>query len=138
MRLKRHLRLLLIVTAAWILFWIAGLPDYYRQYSTATMIVFDFVILPPIVYFVYASIRKARPGRSLAVSLWMAFYISVPLFFYDLLYCGVYLGRGVRFIWEFWYLTVYYILPWLIFPPIGRRIDRRRLKGAVSGNVPKQ
>ncbi|CAO0823015.1 hypothetical protein DFAR_3440002 [Desulfarculales bacterium] len=38
-----------------------------------------------------------------------AFYIPMPLFFYDLLYCGLYLGHGFGFIWDYCYLTVYYL-----------------------------
>ena len=30
-----------MVTIAWILFWIAGLPDYYQQYSMKFMTIFD-------------------------------------------------------------------------------------------------
>ncbi len=125
-RLSRHLRLLIIVTVAWLLFWLAGLPDYYQQYSDTAMLIFDLVVLPPIWFLVYRSVKRSRPGRALAVSLRWSFYISVPLLVYDLVYCGWYLGYGISFLWEFWYLTVYYILPWLIFPPTGWWIDRRQ------------
>jgi hypothetical protein len=30
MKLRKHIRLLIFVTLAWLLFWIAGLPDYYQ------------------------------------------------------------------------------------------------------------
>jgi hypothetical protein len=109
----------MLVTIAWILFWIAGLPDYYQQYSTKFMIIFDLVILVPIWLLVYYSIKNARQGREFILSLWWAFYISVPLFIYDLLYVAIYLEYGVSFLWTHWYLTVYYIIPWLIFPVQG-------------------
>jgi hypothetical protein len=63
MRIRSHLRLLVIVSVAWILFWIAGLPDYYQQYSTKFMVFFDLAILPPIWLIVYRNIKKARPGK---------------------------------------------------------------------------
>jgi hypothetical protein len=132
MRMRRHLYLLLIVSLAWFLFWIAGLPDYYRQYSAISMLAFDIIILPPIWILVYSRIKKTRSGRGLAVSVWLAFYVTVPLFLYDLLYCGYYLGRGINFVWEYWYLTVYYIVPWLIFPVTGWWVDQRRREVAVS------
>jgi hypothetical protein len=124
MRIRSHLRLLVIVSVAWILFWIAGLPDYYQQYSTKFMIFFDLAILPPIWLIVYRSIKKARPGKGFKISLWWSFYISFPLFAYDFLYCGVYLGHTTTFLWEYWYLTVYYVLPWIIFPPTGWLVDK--------------
>jgi len=126
MTLHKHLRLLAIVTAAWLLFWIAGLPDYYRQYSTQTMIVFDVAVLPPLWYIGYRSFRKSR--KPIASSLWLAFYFVVPLFIYDYLYCGVYLRHGLAFLWDYWYLTVYYILPWLIYPPTAQWLDHRKQK----------
>ena len=116
----------MFVTIAWFLFWVAGLPDYYQQYSTKTMILFDLAILPPIWIVIYKSVRKAGPGRAFSASLWWAFYISLPLFIYDLVYAGIYLGYGLSFLWKFWYLTVYYVLPWMLFPPTGWLIDRRQ------------
>jgi len=127
MRLRSHLRLLTIVTIAWVLFWVVGLPDYYRQYSTRFMIIFDLAILPPIWFVVYRSVRNARPGRGLTVSMWWSFYIAVPLLIYDTLYAGIYLGHGASFLWKYWYITVYYILPWLLFPLTGWLVDRRRV-----------
>lgn len=131
MRLSRHLKLLFVVTVAWFLFWIAGLPDYYQQYSTTFMIVFDVVVLPPLWLILYFSIRKSGRGRGLVNSLWLTFYFTVPLFIYDLIYCGYYLGHGINFIWEYWYLTVYYILPWIILPPTGRWIDQRQKQETI-------
>lgn len=106
MRLSKHLKLLFVVTVAWFLFWVAGLPDYYQQYSTTFMVVFDVIVLPPLWLILYFSIRKSRRGRGLANSMWLAFYFTVPLFFYDFLFCGVYLGYGINFIWEYWYLSI--------------------------------
>lgn len=130
MKRHNHLRIFLLVTTAWILFWAAGLPDYYQQYSTRAMIFFDLIILPPIWAVIYFSVKKARPGRALAASLWWAFYISVPLFIYDFLYAGIYLGHGLKFLQTYWYLTVYYILPWILFPPMGWFIDKKQISSA--------
>ncbi len=121
-----HLRLLIIVSIVWLLFWIAGLPEYYQQYSTRFMVLFDLAILPPIWFYIYRSVRRSKPGRAFTVSLWWAFYISVPLFIYDLIYVAVYLGHGIYFLTKYWYLTVYYILPWLLFPPTGWWVGKRR------------
>jgi hypothetical protein len=126
MKAHKHIRLLTLVTIAWFLFWIAGLPYYYQQYSTTVMVIFDLVILPPIWFLIYRSANRSRPGRGVKVCLWWSFYISVPLFIYDLIYCGLYLDHGMRFLSTYWYLTVYYILPWFIFPPTGWLIENRR------------
>jgi len=126
MPVVKHLRLLIIVTLAWSIFWLAGLPDYYRQYSHRFMLLFDAAILPPLWLVVYLTAKNARKGRGLAISLWLSFYITVPLFIYHLIYCGMHLGYGISFLWEYWYLTVYYILPWLIFPVTGLWVTGRQ------------
>jgi len=117
--LKRHIRLLSYVTLAWILFWIGGLPDYYQQYSTRFMVVFDILIFPPIWSIVYFSAKRAQQNRRLSVGVWLSIYITVPLFIYDLVYCGLFLGNGISFLWKYWYVTVYYIIPWMAFPVTG-------------------
>lgn len=114
-----------IVSAAWLLFWLAGLPDYYQQYSVTAMLIFDFLVLPPTWFLIYRRVKSARPGRGLEVSFWWAFYITVPLFLYDLIYCGYYLGHKAYFLNKYWYLTIYYILPWTLFPPMGWIMDRK-------------
>ena len=134
MGIHHHIRLLSLVTVAWILFWIGGLPDYYQQYPTAFMIIFDLVILLPIWFLIYGSLTKAEPGKALIESLWWSFYISFPLFIYDVLYVGIYLGQGISFLKTHWYVTVYYILPWLLFPPTGWVIDQRRRPNVAQSN----
>ena len=119
MRYKNHWRLFVLVSTAWGLFWVAGLPDYYQQYSTAFMLIFDLIILPPICYLVFRSVRKSNPKNCFRNYFWWAFYISVPLFVYDLLYCGWYLENGIHFLGTYWYISIYYILPWIIFLPMG-------------------
>ncbi len=125
-RITRHIRLLSYVTLAWVLFWIGGLPDYYQQYSTRSMIVFDILIFPPIWSVVYLSAKRAQRGRRLSVGVWLSFYITVPLLLYDFAYCGLFLGDGVSFLSKYWYVTVYYIVPWLAFPLTGWRMGKSR------------
>ncbi len=129
MKAQWHLKLLSIVTLAWAMFWVAGLPDYYQQYSDRFMVAFDLAILFPLWYVVFRVLRTVRRGRRLALANWLAFYITVPLLLYDVLYCGVWLGYGARFLVEFWYLTVYYLIPWLVLPPTGLWLDRRPASG---------
>ena len=128
MRIEKHLRLLVIVTIAWIIFLLAGYLDYYKQYHTEFMIVFDFIILPPICYVIYKSVKNAKLGKRLSISIWWSFYITVPLFIYDFIYCGLYLGYGLKFITLYWYLSVYYIIPWLFFPITGYLTDKMKIK----------
>jgi hypothetical protein len=89
------------------------------------MVWFDILLLPPIALIVYFMLKR-RIGRGcLRMSFWLAFYFTVPLAVYDWLYCGVYLRHGLAFLARFWYLTVYYIIPWILFPALAIILDRR-------------
>ena len=116
MSMRGHIRIFLIATAVWIAFWLAGQPFYYQQYPSRLMIWFVALLLIPIAAIVYFVLRRLHPGRRLTIALWLAFYYTVPLAIYDWLFCGLYLGHGVQFISRYWYLTVYYAIPWILLP----------------------
>ena len=121
-----HLRVFLTATLVWAVFWIAGLPSYYQQYSNLLMIWFDSLLLIPIAAIVYFVLRRLPLDRRLTIALWLAFYFTVPLAFYDWVYCGLYLGHGGQFISRYWYLSVYYLIPWILFPLMALLLDRMR------------
>jgi len=113
---RSHIRIFLIATAVWAGFWFAGLPSYYQQYPNVVMVWFELFLLIPIAVIVYVVLKPLQPDRRLKTALWMAFYFTVPLAVYDWLYCGMYLGHGIRFFIRYWYLTVYYAIPWILLP----------------------
>ena len=125
MKKRHHLRLLGLATVVWAAFLIAGLPDYYQQYSPGFMVVFDPLVLIPIAIVYRAVVGRVPPQRRMEVALWIALYFTAPLAVYDYLYCGLVLGHGFRFVVDFWYLTVYYFIPWLLAPAIVWTVDRR-------------
>lgn len=96
------------------------------------MILFDVAVFAPIFYIVFVIAKRARPGRRFKTCLWLSFFITVPLLVYDAIYCGLYRGHGVAFLWKYWYLTVYYIVPWAVFPLTGWRLDRTHKTQADS------
>jgi hypothetical protein len=132
MNKRSHIRLFLIATLVWAGFWVGGLPAYYQQYSTTAMAVFDILVLVLITAIVYLVLRAVRTRSRLRVAGWLSFYFTVPLFIYDWLYCGIYLGHGMTFFARFWYLTVYYAIPWIVLPIVAWMLDRR---SASSGPV---
>ena len=50
---------------------------------------------------------------------------SIAWAVYDCLYCGIYLNHEAEFVYDYWYLTVYYVLPWILFHPTGWYIERK-------------
>jgi len=89
------------------------------------MIWFDGVLLVVLVGVAYLGLRKVRPQRRMVRALWIAFYCTLPLAVYDVLYCGFYLGYGLSFLWRFWYVSVYYIIPWLLFPGVAALLPNK-------------
>ena len=122
---RAHLRLFLVYTIAWAAFWAAGLPSYYQQYSRTFMIWLDGLVLIPLSVVFLLVLRRAPQTRRIGLSLWMAFYFTVPLAVYDWLYCGVFLGHGLGFLRRYWYLSVYYVIPWPLLPSLAAVLNRR-------------
>ena len=83
-------------------------------------------MLIPIAAVAYLVLRRLRPERRLTSALWLAFYFTVPLAVYDSLYCGLYLSNGVQFLSSYWYLTVYYVIPWVLLPLLALLLNRMR------------
>ena len=133
MKKRHHIRLWILATAVWAGFLLGGLPDYYQQYSTGFMLGFDLLVLLPISLALYFVLHSVAHRRRMSVVLWIAFYFTVPLAVYDWLYCGLWLGRGIGFVWEFWYLTVYYAIPWLLAPAIVLLANRVESGAAPAG-----
>lgn len=135
MTIRDHIQIFLIATVVWTGFWIAGLPSYYQQYSSFLMICFDLLVLVPIAAIIYFVLKRLQPERRLAIALWLAFYFTIPLAVYDWLYCGFYLGHGVQFISRYWYLTVYYAIPWILLPLMAVLLNRMRSRKMENSGV---
>jgi hypothetical protein len=126
MTIRGHVGIMLVATVVWAGFWIAGLPSYYQQYSNLQMIWFALLVLIPIAVITYFVLRRLPPEDRLTIALWLAFYFTVPLAVYDWLYCGLHLGHGVGFLSRYWYLTVYYAIPWVLLPLMALLLNRTR------------
>ena len=132
MIVKLHLRILIYATIIWVLFFLAGMPDYYLQYSTKSIILYEILLLIPFSVIIWFIFRPIKTSRRLKLSLWYSFYFTVPLSIYDYIYCGIYLGYGLRFIYVFWFLSVYYIIPWILFPLIAILLNKKTSNTKIS------
>ena len=102
------------------------LLSYYQQYANAQMVWFVALLLIPITVFVYLALRRIRPEKRLTIALWLAMYFTAPLALHDWVYCGIYLGHGVQFVSTYWYLSVYYVIPWVLLPFMALLLNRTR------------
>lgn len=124
MRPRTHVIILLQAVLVWLAFWIVGLPDYYQQYPTALMGVASVVLSTVISLLCLWVLLLIRPERRQRMALWLSLYYTLPFALLDTLYCGVYLGLGADYLVSYWYLTVFYVTPWLTFLPTAALLRR--------------
>jgi hypothetical protein len=124
MRIGYHIRILIIATIVWIIFFLVGMPDYYLQYSNQHMIIFVIVLIIPISIIITKVLKPINAKKRLKISYWYAFYFTIPLVIYDIVYCAIYLGYGITFLVAFWFLSIFYLIPWILFPLIAQLLNR--------------
>ena len=117
MKLTQHLGLLAQGTGLWAAFWLLGLPAYYQQYSTEALGVASVLLSVLISLAAIFLLARMRPEARMSRAFWLSFYYTVPFAVLDSWYCGIYLGRGGAYLLQYWYLTVFYVSPWMTFMP---------------------
>ena len=127
---KHHLLLFCLATTLWTLFLLGGLSsDYYQTWSFVKVLLIVDVIpgiaLIPIGYYVF----KCIIGHDYySAAFWGSFYGSIPLIIYDYLYIAVHLNQGMAFLTSYWYLTIFYLVPWFVFPLVARFIVKKNIE----------
>lgn len=129
MSATRHGRLLALALALWGAFWLAGLPDYYQQYSAVAMGIGSIGLSVAISLAALFILLRGQPETRLRRALWISFYFTVPLAVLDSFYCGIYLGHGAAFLGRYWYLSVFYVTPWMTFVPTALLLRSQREGG---------
>ncbi len=109
----------------WFGFWLLGLPDYYQQYSPAAVGAATVLLSALISLVCLAILLRTRPERRANKALWLSVYYTVPFALLDTLYCGIYLGHGASYLWKYWYLTVFYVSPWVTLLPTATLLRNR-------------
>jgi hypothetical protein len=124
---RKHITLLTQASCVWFGFWLLGLPSYYQQYATATMAVAMIFLSVATSLVAIVLLRHGRDETRMQRAFWLSFYYTVPFALFDVLYCAWYLGHGAAFLGKYWYLTVFYITPWLTFMPTAALLRTRRI-----------
>ena len=114
---RKHFSLFLQGICAWAVFWLAGLPSYYQQYSLVAVAIASIFLSVAISLAAIVVLRRGRAETRLARAFWLCVYYTIPFAALDAWYCGVYLGHGPSFLYKYWYLSVFYVTPWLTFIP---------------------
>lgn len=118
--LKIHFLLLVMSFVTWGIFVLIGLPDYYQSWSFISKIIICIavtILYIPLTPFI---LNVVNQGDYIRNSLWLAFYLTLPLFIYDYVFIVVIGGDNLSFVFRYWYLTFFYFSFWVQFPLIAR------------------
>lgn len=117
---KIHFALLMMSFVTWGFFVLLGLPDYYQSWSfTAKISICIAVTLLyiPLTPFILKLIDNKNHVKN---SLWLALYLTLPLFVYDYIFIVLIGGDNMAFVFRYWYLSFFYFSFWIQFPLIAR------------------
>lgn len=112
---RRHWHLFCLATTWWTLFYLVGMPSrYFQTWPLVPVVLFGIVMpLAALTYYMRARIRR-HPERAGTEATAIAFHMTVPLFIYDWWVLAVNADLGMGFLASHWYLTVFYVLPWIV------------------------
>lgn len=113
---KDHLYLFSLATTCWTLFLLGGLwSDYYQTWSAIQSLLL-VVVFPSLAYLrlSVSFLWQGQVTNKVTGAFWLSFYFTAPLFFYDLIYLGTYKALGLSFLFSHWYLSAFYVIPWII------------------------
>lgn len=125
---KTHIALLFMSFITWGAFVLIGLPDYYQSWSFSAQIVICIavtILYIPLTPFI---LKLIDDKNYLKNSLWLAFYLTLPLFIYDYVFIVLIGGDNLSFVFRYWYLTLFYFSFWIQFPLIARFMMRNTIK----------
>jgi len=116
MNAKLHVSYLIQAVVAWALFFVIGLPDYYQQYSAPVIGSASVLLQALIGVWAIAALLPLSREKRIGVACWLAFYFSVPFAALDGAYCVLIKHRGVEYLRDYWYLSVFYVSMWVALP----------------------
>ncbi len=117
MNLLKHIRLLINATICWLVFVLIGLPNYYQNWPFTRLLYFCILVYFVVGVAIYLMTRRYE-GYLFRRALWVAFYITVPLALYDYFYVQLIRGEPFELLNRFWYLAIFYVVPWFQAPLI--------------------
>ncbi|MEO0835969.1 MAG: hypothetical protein AAFY16_08280, partial [Cyanobacteria bacterium J06642_3] len=118
--LKTHLSLLVMSFVTWGIFVIIGLPDYYQSWSLVAKLIACVAVTLLYIPLTPFILKLIDNQSYLKNSLWLALYLTLPLFIYDYIYIVLIGGDNLSFVLRYWYLSFFYFSFWVQFPLIAK------------------
>ncbi|MCJ8169106.1 hypothetical protein [Atopomonas sediminilitoris] len=118
--IKTHAALLLMSFITWGVFVLVGWPDYYQSWPLSMQI--GAVVAVTLIYIPLSRLilQWMTTRDYLGHAWWLALYLTVPLFCYDVVYIKWIGGEDWGFLYRYWYLTLFYFSFWLQFPLVAK------------------
>lgn len=120
--LKTHLALLLMSFLTWGSFVLLGLPDYYQSWPFSAKVAICVAVTNLYIPLAPFILKRMDNKDFVKNSLWLSFYLTLPLFIYDYVFIVLIGGDNLSFVFRYWYLSFFYISFWIQFPLTARFI----------------
>lgn len=127
MKVKHHIHLFCLITTLWTFFFLGGLwSNYYQEWHWIwQLVVIDCIPVAILIYRAPFLIRQAIGVSPMQTAVILAFYFSVPFLVYDFIYLHLYKELPLDYLIDYWYLTMFSVTPWVIFPVIALGLNKK-------------
>lgn len=112
----------------WVLFFIGGLPRYYQQYDPVAIAVGSSLLAALVGVAAVAVLGRVPSPYRYRQACWISAYFTVPFVVLDAAYLIGWLGAGPSAFVDHWYLTVFYVVPWIAFPGAAWALERAQVR----------
>jgi hypothetical protein len=104
----------------WLLFYLIGIPsDYFTKCNLTEKILLSLITFFGVIPFIGFIFMVLMDEDYFKISIWLAFYSSVPLFILDFIVVGIINKNGFNYLITHWYITAAYIYVWIELPLLG-------------------
>jgi hypothetical protein len=115
-------------TSLWAWFFLGGLwSDYYQNWPFWKQFLV-ILILPSLFLLAIGKRLLLSLTKTLfvPVAFWASLYLTLPLLIYDFIFLHLFIGLSFEYLIDYWYLTFFTPMPFLILLPIAGALKRKQ------------
>ncbi|MDH3635575.1 MAG: hypothetical protein OES20_12830 [Gammaproteobacteria bacterium] len=123
---KKHLLMLLIAVVAWWLNWWEG--SYSHHYLDLALnmklahLINIVLMLLPIIYLVLKF--HSSKAQYFKDAIFLTLYLMFIFVLFDFFYFAISQDHGLRYLVDYWFVTVLYVIFWIEIPLVGRVMQK--------------
>ena len=123
---KKHLLMLSIAVMAWWLNWWEGSASHHYLDMALNMkmarLINVVLILLPIIYL--ALKLNSSKAQYFKDAVFLALYLTSVFVLFDFFYLAISEDHGLRYLIDYWFATLLYIIFWIEIPLLGRLMQK--------------